>query len=167
MANTRSRRPWKRCSKCRVLKSVRQFYYHRCRRRRSYSCRACNAAACLRYQRRMREDPMRVLARRSGEIRYRARFRRVACARNLSEILRRLWTTQRGRCAYTGRVMTFGNYHGDRDCATVDRVDPNRGYIEGNLVLCTSLANRVKQDLTVDGLVEFCRQILAHARRRR
>lgn len=45
-------------------------------------------------------------------------------------------------CDYTG--VTFSNNRESPLFKTIDRVDPNLGYIVGNVVVCTAIANHVK-----------------------
>ena len=73
-----------------------------------------------------------------------------------------LWEEQEGYCYYTGRKMTISGYHkGVREAVTVDRKNPNRGYVKGNVVLCCSFINRMKQDFTVVELLAYCKEFIA------
>jgi hypothetical protein len=54
------------------------------------------------------------------------------------------------------------DYHTNPNVMTVDRVDPTKGYIEGNIVWCCSLANRMKQDMSIEKLKEMCLTIVKH-----
>lgn len=64
-----------------------------------------------------------------------------------------LWVKQGGKCYYTGVPMKLKGYAtGDKHVATVDRIVPELGYVEGNIVLCCSIVNRIKQDLSLDEL---------------
>ncbi len=75
--------------------------------------------------------------------------------------LRELWEQQQGRCHYTGRTMALTGYHaGNIHTATVDRQVPALGYVRGNVVLCCSFVNRMKQDFTLDELLDYCEELL-------
>jgi len=81
----------------------------------------------------------------------------------LSTHLLELWHRQNGKCFYTGRDMTLnGGYHKDDSAATVDRIEPNEGYIKDNIVLCTAIVNRVKQNLSISELFTLLDEIRNH-----
>jgi len=72
------------------------------------------------------------------------------------------YAKQKGLCYYTQEPMTLSDYHNDEYFATVDRVDPAKGYIEGNIVFCISIINKMKQDMSIDKLKFRCQQIINH-----
>ena len=50
---------------------------------------------------------------------------------------------KRKTCYYTGiEFTTLGDYH-----RTVDRIDNTKGYVKGNVVACTHIANQLKNEL--------------------
>jgi hypothetical protein len=69
------------------------------------------------------------------------------------EYLKLIWT---GFCPITGMklVQGFDKKSGKRpdNVANLDRVDPRKGYIEGNVCWISNKANRMKQDNTVTDL---------------
>lgn len=48
---------------------------------------------------------------------------------------------------------------GDRYGVSLDRVDPTKGYIPGNVLVVSKLANRMKSDATIDELLAFAANI--------
>lgn len=64
-------------------------------------------------------------------------------------------------CPYLGiKLVTIkGTGHLDA-LASVDRIDPSRGYIKGNVQVISYKANRMKNDATVDELVVFSKSVL-------
>ena len=82
--------------------------------------------------------------------------------KKLGRHLVNLWDKHNHKCYYTGREMSLVGYHTDDNAVTVDRLIPEKGYVEGNVVLCCGIANRVKQDLSIDQLIRFCQEIITH-----
>lgn len=79
-----------------------------------------------------------LLAQKLLVIHERARTRKLDCTltlRDLKTIFRRK------TCFYTNTVFDQAN---TEDAPTLDRVDPNLGYLPGNVVLCTHWANHFK-----------------------
>lgn len=58
---------------------------------------------------------------------------------------------QKGLCYYTGLPMKIERDN-NRYSVSLDRLDNNEGYVDGNVVLCCAAANIMKNDL---GLEEF------------
>jgi hypothetical protein len=44
---------------------------------------------------------------------------------------------------------------------SIDRIDPNRGCVRGNVQLITKRAKMAKGDMTLNQFVEFCKRVLA------
>lgn len=78
---------------------------------------------------------------------------------NLKEHLENLWLTQNQKCYYTGIEMNINGYKKNPLAMTVDRIVPSKGYIEGNIALCCNMVNKMKQDLSLDELVNWCKLI--------
>lgn len=90
------------------------------------------------------------------------RLKRSAEKRNYEfsvsiEYLWNLYLQQDKKCAITG-----DNIPNIRD-ASLDRIDSNLGYIEGNVQWVTYRANVSKHTMTMTELYEFCKKVLNHA----
>lgn len=62
-----------------------------------------------------------------------------------------LWDKQKGKCYYSGLLMNKSMIKGKKlawDCPSIDRLDPSKGYIRGNIVLCLFSINAFKGNLT-------------------
>ena len=89
------------------------------------------------------------------KIRTRATKKGIECTID-AEYLEQLWNLQEGRCVYTQETMLTG--YGLRNHpmgVSVDRINPAQGYVPGNVVLCTTRANSIKQDMTLSEFQEW------------
>lgn len=81
-----------------------------------------------------------------------------------AEYLQSLWDQQQGLCKYTGLQMEL-NRNPRKSMAwfrgvSVDRIDPKRGYVRGNVQLLCNWANTAKNALHEDAFFDFIK--LAH-----
>jgi len=79
--------------------------------------------------------------------------------------LKELWDKQKGLCIYTKiplKLVPNANPKKsikDLDCATVDRIDSNRGYVRGNIQFCCQFANLGRGNATDERTKEIIRKI--------
>jgi len=59
-------------------------------------------------------------------------------------------------CPYTGDRLTYSRSEHSKD-ATLDRIDNTKGYIKGNVILCTLKANAAKGVLTIDEMEKIAK----------
>lgn len=62
------------------------------------------------------------------------------------EYIQELLERQEYKCYYTGVPLKIGNKLTN---PTIDRIDSSKGYIIGNVVICTEIANIMKNDLSI------------------
>lgn len=55
------------------------------------------------------------------------------------------------KCFYTG--IELSNIEGAADQRTIDRVNPNKGYVSGNVVACCNGMNQMKAQMERDGSI--------------
>lgn len=140
-----------RCSKCQNVVLNTDFPYVQGRadgRRLSY-CKKCRYRQ---YRQNTLSSPERYWRERTNQIRRRSAEKGTPF--NLPEdYLYSLWVQQDGKCFYTDVVMDAVFDRGLRSTsASVDKVEIPKGYIIGNIVLCTSRANSIKYDQTLEEL---------------
>lgn len=72
-----------------------------------------------------------------------------------------LWERQGGLCFYSGLPMTQPNYGKSRNytAASIDRLDPARGYLIDNVVWCRWVCNLGKNGLSLDEYVGLCSRV--------
>lgn len=65
-------------------------------------------------------------------------------------------------CPYLGIKLVSTRPRGDsrRDIATLDRIDPTKGYIKGNIEVMSWLANTMKNNASTELLIKFAHEVL-------
>jgi uncharacterized Zn finger protein len=74
-----------------------------------------------------------------------------------AEYLETIWNKQKGLCAITNIEMHHAKQRTSKelDQASVDRIDNNRGYIEGNVQFTTLGANYLRNTFDLDDVLKF------------
>lgn len=149
------------CTSCGDEKRITEFYYHRQRKHYVETCKECSSKKCQTYQanKRSEKDIKFILTQRAGAIRRDKKKLGIPVAKDLSKILKKLWEEQGGLCFYSGEPMTPNGYHHDDFACTVDRKIPELGYVEGNVVLCCAIVNRIKTNLELKELFVWVEKI--------
>lgn len=73
--------------------------------------------------------------------------------------LKELWESQNGICPYTNKKMILaGTTNVNKDnplCASLDRIDPNKGYVKGNVQFVTQFVNLGKNKYSSKDIKQF------------
>ena len=139
-------------------------YYPDGRKGYQNCCKDCLNTKNQERTKRYREDPHQFISARFTS--YRNRAKNDNCSFNLTpEYLIEQWDTQKGQCFYTARSIDFkfiseSGKHPHNWTPSLDRLDPNLGYIKGNVVWCAYAINRMKNDFTYEEFVSMCRHIV-------
>lgn len=88
------------------------------------------------------------------------------------EYLINLFETQNKMCFYTHVPLDFSvvipaktkRTHPHRLAPSLDRLDPNKGYVKGNVAWCVYYINRMKNDLSYTEFLDACELILKTSR---
>lgn len=70
-----------------------------------------------------------------------------------------LFHQQRGLCRFSGVQLKISPYFKKECTASLDRIDSNKGYIEGNVQWVHKWVNIMKQDMTDEEFIDWCRLI--------
>jgi hypothetical protein len=68
---------------------------------------------------------------------------------------------QQNRCVYSNKELSFS--YNDRDVISIDRIDSNQGYVQGNIQLLSSYVNWMKLDHDEDVFFELISKIFSHS----
>lgn len=67
-----------------------------------------------------------------------------------SEYIQSILEKQNYKCFYTG--IDLRDSESKFEKPTIDRIDSSKGYVEGNIVICTWAANNIKNDMSIEEL---------------
>lgn len=151
------------CNKCGQEKSLEDFYNHvdnRSGRLKFHgSCKDCFKARMKALKGSYVPLHYRNLDSRFKNLLTKARTRKTKKVSSTltPEYLRGLWETQQGLCAYSRVPLQLEANH--PHAISLDRVDSNKGYQEGNLQLVSASVNRMKQEFGEAFFIDLCYQI--------
>lgn len=148
------------CSRCETPKKLSEFYFRKTRNVYYTCCKECfNKKTKKYYQDGYAKSLNHMMNSRVSNIRRKG----VIFSKNLKNHLIELWDKQNNKCYYTGIEMVLHGYKENvRNSMTIDRIEPSKGYVEGNIVLCCSIVNKIKQDLSLEELLNWCDEIKNH-----
>lgn len=64
------------------------------------------------------------------------------------------------RCPLLGIKLSFNNGRSDKSSSpSIDRIDPAKGYVPGNVWIISTRANQIKNDATLDELLAITRNL--------
>lgn len=170
----------KKCRMCQVFKAEGDFYYHPFNSDRLSSlCKLCLKEEMKRRYHRNPSPTIERTAKRRVEAKHDIVFKlkkmlthkqdllnkhNVPC--NLTfEYLYDLYDAQKGKCALTGREMTIGesdNNQAGHDALSLDRVEPNKGYVVGNVRFVINQVNMAKHRFDDVQLLDLCTAVVKH-----
>lgn len=138
----------KRCSKCRQVLPVEQFYKKKCHRDGMRSeCKQCS----IKY---LMENP---ITKQTGQMV--ASARRRAKKKNLPFDINHdyIRSIVPSHCPIFGMPLEWSTQRGNGNIAlpnspSLDRIDPSKGYIKGNIWIISHRANQIKSDASHDEL---------------
>lgn len=141
------------CTRCDVKKPLDAFQYGRRGRFDEYRFSYCTECRSASIARRNKGQSLEWTIKDRVQ-RIKASCKRKSIEFNLTkEYIEAMYFSQNGRCFYTDVEMEwrYGNQL-QRHSISVDKICPDVGYIQGNVVLCSHKANSIKSDLTMEEL---------------
>ena len=162
------------CKKCGVKKHPKEFVIQRLdnprvgKYRYLYECKECKRTRI--YQKRFvdRETIEWALWIIVKQLEQWAKKRNIDFEIKAEDLLN-MWNKQGGKCYYTGYEMTYGFIHYNewyqwdktKWQVSCDRLDNSIGYKMSNVVLCCTVANKMKNTFSEKEFYKVCKDIIS------
>ena len=165
----------KRCNTCDLWKPISDFHKH-AKGKPAPACKPCTLKARkiwsdLNFDK-IKERQWRALSKTENKLRWlygaartRAKKKNIPFIVSKKEWFNQ-WSLQKSKCYYTGVHMT--NINGKGKCTTnisIDRIEPEKGYVKGNYVFCADAVNRMKLSHSVNEFLEWIELIYKNKKR--
>ena len=124
-------------------------------------CKSCLKKDPSRYDRLIKKDDLDYyLKDRFFGAKNRAKAKNISFNLTL-DYLKELWNIQEGKCAISKVEMSHTILEGKLDInASIDKIDPSKGYTIGNIQFVCNRVNMMKSDMSIDNLIYFCKLII-------
>ncbi len=140
----------KECNICGITKSIGNFSANR---------GACNKCRTSRNRDRQNSTVELFLGARLTSIKQRHKQKNYAGTLVSLEYLMSLYEQQRGICAISNIPMHTSTDYSDL-CASPDRIDTNKGYVEGNIRFVCARINLMRNDMDDHDFVWWCKAVV-------
>jgi hypothetical protein len=151
----------KKCSKCKTIKSIDDFYTTQ----RGHRCKECLLEITRNYKRKKRLNPehRKTEGQKQKERRVRlwqntllhdSKHRKIEHTLTINDINEML-KKQNGLCYWFKIPLIPSNKHKHPQQPSLDRLDRNKGYVKDNVVLTCYSANIGRNENDLDTWVEF------------
>lgn len=163
------------CTKCGIAKHPSEFVIHRMNNHRVgkyrylYECKECKKNRIYHQRNQARETVDWAMEIIIKQLEHWAKKRKIPFNITANDLLT-LWNKQQGNCYYTWYTMEYGFVYykpgkeSDKTKRQVscDRLDNDRGYEKGNIVLCCTIVNKMKNNLSQSEFYKICKDITWH-----
>ena len=138
-----------KCSRCKRILPIDRFMTTCNGRYFDTYCRKCKAKKGMDQINARPENYLKYLLRK---VVGKCRRKGITCDLTLSYLIE-LFARQKGRCFYTGVPLRLKLGFGRcKDSCSLDKIINDKGYTQDNVVLCSSHANLMKSDFTLEEL---------------
>lgn len=142
------------CERCAIYKAKDSFIYTKGGRLRFRFCRSCKYKSSTKS---IYKSYVSYIRSRIRHIRYQAKNNGTPFDIDVKYCVN-LWDKQNGKCFYTDEPLEIENTNKTRhnhNSASLDKIVPQLGYVEGNVVWCIQRINVMKNDATLDEMKEW------------
>ena len=152
------------CSTCNeTLPLSIEFFYRRVDSETGFQhrCKKCLKKDPNRYDRLIKKDDLvYYLKDRITGAKFRSKKRNLQFSITVDSLLK-LWEEQEGFCKLTGLKMSHSILEGKiKTNLSIDRINPNLGYVENNVQLVCNAANVMKSNMSTEELIDLCKLII-------
>lgn len=150
------------CSKCGDEKDIKEFYYHRQRKRYMSSCKFCNNSHSRKQNKKTKENDILIyqLRQRASELVRRSKNKNIPYEKKMFHSLKEIFNHQKGLCYYTEFKLEYVGYKDNNPyCFVIDKINPELGYVKDNMVFCCNAVNKIKSSFTITELRWWVNQI--------
>lgn len=156
----------KMCTRCTIIKPRTDEFFvvnslkTKKRDRHKGFCKECNKKSRRIQKLELRKNIKQYFNRIIANLRHRSKEINVPF--NVTgEYLYNQYIKQNSLCYWTGKNFDMDTEYPDKsrpgdNFLSVDRLDPKKGYVEGNLVLCLWKVNQVKNNLDSNQFLDLC-----------
>ena len=168
----------RQCTRCgetlkldqfRPLPPKQQRYMERGVTKRLSHCNSCERIRTASFKSKKSETIEGTASFLMSNVRRRVRDKKLKCEIDADWIIN-TFKRQNGKCFYSGQEMTLltdrqtvrkgGGYKKNRQTnISIDRINPNVGYLKNNTVLCCWVYNNLKQDLEIRAFLHAISEI--------
>lgn len=145
----------KKCSKCGKIRKIAEFPKFRKGSPHEYQLSYCWPCRRIQIRGNLNTHLNAYLTDRFRRLKVRCRVNAIPF--NLTKkFFIELFNKQKGLCFYTSVKMRCRVGHGyDGRAASIDRVNPSKGYTKNNVVFCTARINKAKSDFSVAEMKKY------------
>lgn len=169
-------KPYK-CKKCGIAKHPNQFVIHRMDNHRVgkyrylYECKDCKKNRIYAQRNKARQTIEWAIELIFKWLKQWAKKRDIPFEISVEDLLS-LWHKQKGKCYYSWYPMkykfvyyqTWKESDKTKRQVSCDRLDNNLWYQKGNIVLCCTIVNKMKNTLSTQEFYKICQDISEHNR---
>lgn len=153
----------RRCLRCREVKLIDDFAIKGKNGQKNSSCKMCENVRLSEIRSLIKQDPQRYCKSLVAQLRHRSAAQSVPFDLDGAQLYWQ-WTVQDGCCYYTGDKLYLSSRDGRGGrphlaFPSVDRLNPEAGYVKENVVWCRWDVNRAKSNLTRDEFISLCSRI--------
>lgn len=143
-----------RCSECKKVLDLNNFSKGR-QAKSSYYFSYCNFCRTIKINENVNSSRKTYLKNKLSRLRERCRRCDITFDLTWDQFADQ-YKKQKGKCFYTDASMLMGAGKGRKpECLSIDKIIPDRGYIDGNIVFCQSRINIMKSDATLEEMKKW------------
>lgn len=144
-----------RCSKCKLVLHIDNFQFGRKGKDYQYRFSYCNECRKKQCYLNLNNDLNKFLSNTFNRSKLRAVKKGITFTISKQEYINQ-FNLQNGLCFYTDELLICKvNNKLSRNSLSIDKIDPDKGYVKGNVVFTTHRINTCKNDLSLEEIQKW------------